>query len=175
MGEQKANFFLFDKTALPRFPRVCLSEICGPPSSGRTSLALAALASAIAAGEFCAYVDAHDVFDPASAEAAGVDLSQLLWVRCGGNVEHALRCADLLVQAGGFGMIVLDLAEARPEIVRRIPLSVWFRFRLALKGAPTVLAVLHQQPAAKSTAALVLEMRHDSAAPRVLRALRVPA
>lgn len=175
MGEEKANFLPFEKTALPRFPRGGLSEICGPPSSGRTSLAFAALASAIAVGEFCAYVDAHDVFDPVSAEAAGVDLSQLLWVRCGGNIEHALRCTDLLVQAGGFGMIVLDLAEARPEIVRRIPLSVWFRFRLALKGAPTVLAVLHQQPAAKSAATLVLEMGRDSARPRVRQTLPVPA
>ncbi len=64
-------------------PRGCLTEICGAPSSGRTSVLLFALARATERGEVCALVDASDAFDPASAAAAGMDLGRLLWVRCG--------------------------------------------------------------------------------------------
>src|SRR6202166_4794001 len=64
-------------------PRGCLTEICGPPSSGRTTLILAALAAATRRGEFCVVVDASDALDPHSAAAAGVELDRLLWVRCG--------------------------------------------------------------------------------------------
>ena len=65
------------------WPRGCLSEICGTASSGRTSVLLAALAKSTQNGEVCALVDAGDALDPASAEAAGVNLGKLLWVRCG--------------------------------------------------------------------------------------------
>jgi hypothetical protein len=64
-------------------PRGCLSEICGPASSGRTSVLLASLASATRREEVCALVDATDAFDPVSAAAAGVDFERLLWVQCG--------------------------------------------------------------------------------------------
>ena len=64
-------------------PRGCLTEVCGPASSGRTALLLAALAAATRRGEFCAVVDASDALDPQSVAAAGVELERLLWVRCG--------------------------------------------------------------------------------------------
>lgn len=63
--------------------RGCLTEICGAESSGRTSILLSALAQATERGEVCALVDASDAFHPASAAAAGIELSRLLWVRCG--------------------------------------------------------------------------------------------
>src|SRR5882672_822438 len=63
-------------------PRGCLTEICGSASSGRTSMLLAALAAATQRQEACALVDVNDAFDPASAAAAGVDFTRLLWVRC---------------------------------------------------------------------------------------------
>src|ERR1700730_1384698 len=63
--------------------RGCLTEICGTASSGRTSVLLFALARATQRGEVCALVDASDAFDPASAAAAGMQMSRLLWVRCG--------------------------------------------------------------------------------------------
>ncbi len=63
--------------------RGCLTEICGTASSGRTSVLLFALARATQRGEICALVDASDAFDPASAAAAGMEMSRLLWVRCG--------------------------------------------------------------------------------------------
>jgi hypothetical protein len=65
------------------FARGCLTEICGAASSGRTSVLLFALARATQRGEVCALVDASDAFDPASAAAAGMEMSRLLWVRCG--------------------------------------------------------------------------------------------
>ncbi len=65
------------------WPRGCLSEICGPASSGRTGILLAALAASTQHGEVCALVDAGDTLHPASAQAAGVDMARLLWVRCG--------------------------------------------------------------------------------------------
>ncbi len=63
--------------------RGCLTEICGAASSGRTSVLLIALARATQRGEVCALVDTSDTFDPASAAAAGMEMSRLLWVRCG--------------------------------------------------------------------------------------------
>jgi hypothetical protein len=64
------------------FPRGCLTEICGPASSGRTSILLSALARATRAGEVCALVDSSDALNPASAASAGVEMKRLLWVRC---------------------------------------------------------------------------------------------
>ena len=72
-------------------PRGCLTEICGPASSGRTTLLLAALAAATRRGEFCVVVDASDALDPHSVAAAGVDLDRLLWVRCGENSSQKDR------------------------------------------------------------------------------------
>src|SRR6266478_5497229 len=63
--------------------RGCLTEICGTASSGRTSVLLFALARATQRGEVCALVDASDAFNPTSAAAAGMEMSRLLWVRCG--------------------------------------------------------------------------------------------
>ncbi len=64
-------------------PRGCLTEVCGPASSGRTSILLAALAAATQRQEVCALVDVSDALNPLSAAAAGVDFDRLLWVRCG--------------------------------------------------------------------------------------------
>ena len=64
-------------------PRGCLTEICGPASSGRTSVLLAALAAATQRQEVCALVDISDAFNPHSAAAAGVNFEKMLWVRCG--------------------------------------------------------------------------------------------
>jgi recombination protein RecA len=139
------------------FPRGSLTEIYGPPCSGRTSLLVSALAARTAASEVCALVDARDAFDPVSAEAAGVQLKNLLWVRCR-NVDHALRATDLLIQGGGFGMIALDFGDTPAKTVRYVPLQVWFRFRRAVESTPTVLVVLEQESNAKTCASLVLHM-----------------
>jgi hypothetical protein len=157
-------------------PRGSITEIHGLASSGRTSLVAAILAAAAGREEICAYVDSSDVFDPASAEAAGVDLARLLWIRCGGNPEHALKAADLLIQNGGFGLVVLDLGDISTQIARRIPLASWFRLRRSIENTPTVMVLLERNHTVKSCAALAIEMRRErviwSGAPACSRLLR---
>lgn len=140
------------------FPRGAISEILGPDSSGRTTLLHSLLAAATARGEICAYVDTDDSFDPVSAAAAGVALSQLVWIRCGHNAGHALKAADYLVHAGGFGVIALDLCQVPLRIWNHIPISYWYRFRLAIENTPTILALVEKQPIAKSCAAMMLSL-----------------
>jgi hypothetical protein len=158
-------------------PRGAVTEICGPASSGRTSLLVSVLAEAAARGEVCALADASDTFDPFSAAAAGLDLDRLLWVRCGGRPEHALKAADMLVQAGGFGFVALDFGDVPPRIVSRIPLASWFRFRHAIENTPTALLILEREPTVKSCASLILDMRQRGVhwSGRLLRGLRVEA
>lgn len=142
-------------------PRGALAEIAGPATSGRTTLLLSFLAAATSQDEFCALIDVEDQLDPASAEAAGVRLSQLLWIRCGGNVEHALKAADLLAQAGGFGLLAIDLAGTPANAVRRIPLAAWFRLRHAVEGARTALIVIEEQINASSCSAVKIELGRE--------------
>ena len=192
-------------------PRGCLTEICGPVSSGRTTVLLATLAAATRRGEYCAVIDASDALDPSSLAAAGVDLNRLLWVRCneesaprrrgmekcetekntasaatpsggkgdwsqsacdfGGKrwvkneshrserrLEQVLRATDLLLESGGFGLIILDLADVPPLAARRIPLTTWFRFRRAVEHKPTILLAIEQQPIAGSCSSLLLQL-----------------
>src|SRR5215469_1483405 len=65
------------------FPRGSLVELCGGAGSGRTSLAFSLLAQSTERQEACAFVDVSDSLDPLSLAAAGVELSRLLWIRCG--------------------------------------------------------------------------------------------
>ena len=200
-------------TGMGGLPRSALTEICGPASSGRTSVLLSLLAQATAQQEACALIDATDAFHPESAQAAGVDLARLLWVRCkaasspqrtqsaqreakvepqkrleralaqktdamaGGSfrrdraprkkdfarLEQALKATDLLLQSGGFGLLVVDLADIAPDIARRVPLTSWFRFRRAVEETSTALVVLEQEPFARTCASLVLRFSHKQA------------
>ena len=163
------NLFDLVSTGIPEIdslvgglPRGALTEICGPPYSGRTSMLLSALASRTADGEVCALVDARDSFDPQTANAAGVALKQLLWVRCQ-NIEQALRATDLLIQGGGFGLVAVDLSDVSPQTVRYVPLNAWFRFRRAVEDTPTILMLLEQESNAKTCASLVLRLRAEFA------------
>src|ERR1700733_5495556 len=145
------------------WPRGCLTEICGPASSGRTTLLLAALAAATRRGEFCVLVDASDALDPRSAADAGIELDRLLWVRCGENspeksLEQLLRATDLLLESGGFGLIALDLGDLPPQAARRIPLTTWFRFRRAVEHTPTVLLAVERQSIAGSCSSLLIKL-----------------
>ena len=144
------------------FPRGSLTEIFGPPGSGRMSLLVAALAARTAASEMCALVDGGDGFDPDSAAAAGVRLSQLLWVRCR-TIDQALRSTDLLIHTGGLGLIAVDLCDLPPRLVRHVPLSVWFRFRRAVENTPTLLLLLEQESNAKACASLTLRVEAGAA------------
>src|ERR1051325_7299391 len=124
------------------FPRGAITEIHGAASCGRTSLMLATLTAATSSEETCAVIDCSDTFDLSSATQAGVKFDQLLWVRCNHNVERAFKSTDLLLYAGGFGLVVLSLADVPPVTLRRIVSTWWFRFRRAIEDKPTVLLVL---------------------------------
>jgi len=142
-------------------PRGSLTEIYGPPCSGKTSILHSALAARTAASEVCALVDTQDAFDPASSQASGVFLPKLLWVRSHG-LEQAFRCLDLLLQGGGFGFVVLDIADAPVRLVRKVPLNVWFRLRRAVEDTATILLVLSQESNARTCASLVLRVEREA-------------
>jgi hypothetical protein len=143
------------------FPRGAITEIYGTTSSGRTSLLLSALAIATTQEETCALVDTSDTFDLSSAVNARVDCDRLLWVRCSSNLERAFKATDLLLQSGGFGLVVLNLADIAAKHTRRIITSWWFRFRRAIENTPTVLVVVTPVSCTRSCAALVLEVKNE--------------
>lgn len=132
-------------------PRGAITEIVGRRSSGRMTAILHTLAQATAQGEICAVVDTNDGFHPASAEAAGVILSRIVWVRCSTSAENALRVTDLLVHSGGFGVIVLDLCEVKARVLDRIPISYWYRFRRAIEYTSTILLVCAESTQARAS------------------------
>lgn len=142
-------------------PRGGLTEITGPESSGRTSVLCSLLAAATARQEVCALLDVQNAFDLRSASEAGVRLSQLLWVRCDGNVEHALKAADMLANAGGFGMVAVDMGDTPDQVVRRIPLAAWFRLRHAVENTRTALVSLAARTHAHPCSVLKVELRRE--------------
>jgi hypothetical protein len=75
-----------------------------------------------------------------------------------GRIEQALRVTDLLLQAGGFGAIVLDMGSLAAEHVSRIPLATWFRYRAGAERTQASVVLLTQYPCAKSSAGLVLRL-----------------
>jgi len=153
--------------AVRGIPLHALTETCGSnlASSGKTSLVMSLLARATQQDNFCALIDGQDAFDPASAEASGVNLSRLLWVRCGKTkqklkpLEQAFKVADMLVQSAGFGLIVVDLCDFPERLVRRVPHTSWFRFSRVVERQPTALVFLEREPHATSCAGLVLSLK----------------
>jgi hypothetical protein len=139
--------------------RGSIAQVHGPRSSGRSSFGNYVLAQATARGEICAIIDLYDSFAPGAAADAGILLDRLVWVRSRGNAEHALHATDLILHAGGFGVVLLDLCEATPRMLNRIPLSYWYRFRQAIEHTPTILLVSGDQAHAKSCSASTLELR----------------
>jgi hypothetical protein len=182
---RKPKFSPLYLPGIPLFPnglsRGTIAEITGRRSSGRTACLLHVLAAATQRGEVCAVVDTHNQFDPVSAEAAAVSLSRLVWIRCSGNVEHAIRATDLLMHASVFGVVHLDLCETQAKHLNKIPLSYWFRFRRAIESTSTILLVTSESLQSKSCSATVLttilKASHWSGAPgfRLLRELRLAA
>jgi len=130
--------------------RGSVAEIAGEPSSGKTGISLSLLAKLTAAGEICAVVDSCNSFDPCSAVRAGIELENLLWVKCGGDIEKAFLSADYLVQAKGFGAIWLNLNGLPQQKLRMVPKTYWYRYRNRIKETPTLLLVTTEEPVAGS-------------------------
>jgi hypothetical protein len=91
------------------------------------------------------------------------------------RLEQILRATDLLLESGGFGLIVLDLADLPSQSARRIPLTTWFRFRRAVEHKPTILLAIEQQPIAGSCSSLLLQLGALSTQYSVLSSNQQPA
>jgi recombination protein RecA len=93
------------------YPRGRIVEIYGPESSGKTTLALHAIAEAQKANMTCAFIDAEHAFDPSYAKSLGVNLEELVISQpsCG---EEGLEIADTLVRSGAMDLIIIDSVAA---------------------------------------------------------------
>ncbi len=141
-----------------------ISELTGPASSGRTSLALALLAQTTRSGHYAAWVDQADAFDPISAEAAGADLPRVLWARPTGTSE-ALRSLEQILTAQGFALVVWDLdatASRSPSTSSSkrptIPTSAWPRLRKVAASAQAALVLLAGERTAGTFADLAIAL-----------------
>jgi hypothetical protein len=134
-------------------PRGRVTELVGPRSTGRTGLAARIAASATCAGETIAWVDPADALDPEALATAGVRLDRTLWVRPRVPGD-ALRAAEVLLGAGGFGLVVLDL-DAAP----RLPRGYALRLTRAAAATSSTLLLIAPAPVAGLGAALALATR----------------
>ena len=141
--------------------RGTVAEIAGEPSSGKTSVVLALLAKLTADGEICAAVDAADGFDPVTATLAGLELDNLLWIRCGSDIEKAFMSADYLVQAKGFGAIWLNLCGLPTRQLRMVPKTYWYRYRTRIKETPTLFIVTSSEPVTGSASDQTLNFSRE--------------
>ncbi|MEE3069022.1 MAG: recombinase RecA, partial [Actinomycetota bacterium] len=92
-------------------PRGRITEIYGPESSGKSTLAMHVVAEAQRNGGVCAYIDAEHAMDPIYAQAIGVDVDELL-ISQPDTGEQALEIADMLVRSGAIDVIVIDSVAA---------------------------------------------------------------
>ena len=127
-----------------------ITELVGGPSSGRTSVLATCLRDVTSRGALAALVDTDHVFDPVGAGRAGVELSRVLWVRCGHRLDRALQVADLLVRCPGFALVGLDTGDLTP----RLTLAMAYRLKLAVRRTGTALVVVAGHRALASGAAL---------------------
>jgi len=176
---------LLDQRLLGGVPRGQLSEVVGPASSGRTSLAWAALAAATARGEWGALIDTFDRFDPDRAAAAGLVLSRVLWVRGQAlskthgaldpawipgersvqgpgtllerTLDRAIKALNLVAQSGVCTMVVLDLIDAPAQALARVPRSTWLRLQRVVEGTEIALLLLAATPVARSAGGLSIQ------------------
>ena len=151
-----------DSFTLGGLPRGAITEIFGSASSGRTSFMFSALAHATRHDEVCALVDTSNSFDPKSATRAEINCERLLWIRCANNLEHAFKATDLLLQGGGFGLVLLDLGDVAANSAKRIISSWWYRFRRTLEPTPTALVVIAEESCVRSCATLALELKGEA-------------
>lgn len=151
-------------------PRGRISEITGRKSSGKTTLALTFIATATRRGEIAAIIDWEGACDPESIAATGAALSRILWIhpqpamgsgtpghRASPILKNCLKVAEMVLEAGGFGLLVIDLGE------RSFALAPGAAFRIArvAERAGTAVIVLAGRPVCGTFAAtnLALERR----------------
>ncbi len=169
------------------WPRGQVSEVVGRRSSGRTRVALTALAAATRRGELAALVDTLDQLDPGSADSLEPDWRLWLWVRGRGlgstrhrpgavrvrddhevlaqAVDRAVKAAALILAAGGFGLVVLDLADVPPPAVRRLPFTTWIRLHRLVEGRETACLLMTPEPLTRSAGGISVRLTASPGGP----------
>ena len=133
-------------------PRGRISEITGRAGSGKTSIAASFAKSATHRGEVAAWLDASGTFDPESMAAAGVELGRMLWASMttatrmprvatsplARRQSAIIKAAELVLEAGGFGLVVLDFGEAPRALTHASALRI---ARAAERSGAAVIAL----------------------------------
>jgi hypothetical protein len=150
-----------------------VSELAGRRSSGCTAVLMATLAAATVQGGIVGLVDAFDRFDAITAVNAGLDLDRVLWVRGPSltlesvrppitaverAIQQAIRACDLMIRAGGFTVVVLDLSDVPPRALAGVPFTTWLRLAHANEGRDTVCVVKADQPMGRSAHGVSLRL-----------------
>lgn len=162
------------------WPRGEVSEVAGPRSSGRSWVAAHALARVTQQGELAALVDATDSCDPASLGRLPVHWPHLLWVRgqvpvgvartsaararLDQELDRILKAAALVLSAGGFGVVVIDLSDVPAPVLRRLPFTTWLRLARLVEGRDTACLVLAPEPITRSARGASVRLEAGSAA-----------
>jgi hypothetical protein len=172
-------------TRLPGgLPRGQVSEIVGPVSSGRTSLAWTWLGAATQRGEAAALIDTFDRFDPSTGAACGIDSARLLWVRGQAitktaaavdpawlpgaravegpgtllerTIDRALKALNLVLQSGVCTAVALDFADVPLNGIRRVPQATWLRLQRVVEGSDIACVLVGPVPLARSAGGITL-------------------
>jgi hypothetical protein len=167
-------------------PRGQISEVIGPASSGRTTLAWTWLGAATARGESAALVDTFDRFDPATGQACGMHFARLLWVRGQAitrtaaaidptwlpgsravdgpgtllerTIDRALKALNLVLQSGVCTAVVLDFADVPPAGIRRVPQTTWLRLQRIVEGTDIACLLLGAMPLTRSAGGVTMNL-----------------
>ena len=182
---------------LSGIPRGRITEVIGPVSSGKTTVAAAFASAASRRGEVVGWVDVAGAFDPRSLEATGADLARILWVSFAKRPERSidaprrtfinkererrneLKAAELMLEAGGFGLVIIDFGAMRFPL----PQSASLRLARAAERSGTAVLALASHRICGTFAALTLAMskhracfsRIKSDAPALFDGLRLEA
>ena len=144
-------------------------EIVSRRGAGRFAIAMSALAAATSVGEAAALIDLGDHFDPQLAEAAGIDLRRLLWIR-----PHTLKQAVMateMIAATGFQLVVLDVG-LHPLRGKRVPDAAWVRLSRTAEAHGTAMVVSSPYPLTGTASEAVL--RNDGTRAQWLGEGRAP-
>jgi hypothetical protein len=156
-------------------PRGHVSEVVGPRSSGRLAILMSALAGATLRGEAVALIDPLDMFDPVSASASGIDFQRMLWVRgeptssarvslsceygtLQKSLDRAVKALNIVLQAGGFGLVAVDLAEVATQTIKRLPYTTWLRLHRVIEGSETACVVIGSETVTRSAGGVTVQL-----------------
>src|SRR6185503_2560289 len=167
----------FDTLLGGGLPRGKMVELTGRRAAGRFSIVLSALAAATSMGEAAVLIDLGDHLDPQIAEANGVDLRRLLWIR-----PHTLKQAVMsaeMITATGFQLVALDTG-LHPIRGRRVPDAAWVRLARSAEAHGAAMLISTPYPLTGTTSEAVVVARRSRAkwlgrgkSPRVLAGIAV--